>query len=92
MLGVETVRVSTFFCSFLRLPCLAAEQQGGVSRWRRRDCASKHSKAGLFFRENKAMNQELLRIVDNIARDKNIDKESIFVDPVSYTHLTLPTN
>ncbi|MCU0916457.1 MAG: transcription termination factor NusA [Planctomycetes bacterium] len=26
------------------------------------------------------MNQELLRIVDNIARDKNIDKESIFAD------------
>jgi len=26
------------------------------------------------------MNQELLRIVDNIARDKNIDKESIFTD------------
>lgn len=26
------------------------------------------------------MNQELLRIVDNIARDKNIDKESIFID------------
>src|SRR4030042_5056103 len=26
------------------------------------------------------MNQELLRILDNIARDKNIDKESIFVD------------
>jgi len=26
------------------------------------------------------MNQELLRIVENIARDKNIDKESIFVD------------
>ena len=26
------------------------------------------------------MNQELIRIVDNIARDKNIDKESIFVD------------
>jgi N utilization substance protein A len=26
------------------------------------------------------MNQELLRIVDNIARDKNIDKESIFRD------------
>ncbi len=26
------------------------------------------------------MNQELLRIVDSIARDKNIDKESIFVD------------
>jgi N utilization substance protein A len=26
------------------------------------------------------MNQELVRIVDNIARDKNIDKESIFVD------------
>jgi len=26
------------------------------------------------------MNQELVRIVDNIARDKNIDKESIFAD------------
>jgi len=26
------------------------------------------------------MNQELLRIVDNIARDKNIDRESIFID------------
>jgi len=26
------------------------------------------------------MNSELVRIVDNIARDKNIDKESIFVD------------
>ena len=26
------------------------------------------------------MNQELIRIVDNISRDKNIDKESIFVD------------
>ena len=26
------------------------------------------------------MNQELIRIVDSIARDKNIDKESIFVD------------
>ena len=26
------------------------------------------------------MNQELLRIVENIARDKNIEKESIFVD------------
>jgi transcription termination/antitermination protein NusA len=26
------------------------------------------------------MNQELIRIVDNIARDKNIDKESIFSD------------
>jgi len=26
------------------------------------------------------MNSELLRIVDNIARDKNIDKESIFID------------
>ncbi len=26
------------------------------------------------------MNQELLRIVDNIARDKNIERESIFVD------------
>jgi N utilization substance protein A len=29
---------------------------------------------------DKPMNQELLRIVDNIARDKNIDKESIFLD------------
>lgn len=26
------------------------------------------------------MNQELVRIVENIARDKNIDKESIFID------------
>jgi N utilization substance protein A len=26
------------------------------------------------------MNQDLLRIVDNISRDKNIDKESIFID------------
>ncbi len=26
------------------------------------------------------MNQELVRIIDNIARDKNIDKESIFAD------------
>jgi len=26
------------------------------------------------------MNQELVRIVDNIARDKNIDRESVFVD------------
>ncbi|MDO8302834.1 MAG: NusA N-terminal domain-containing protein, partial [Sedimentisphaerales bacterium] len=26
------------------------------------------------------MNQELIRIVDNIARDKNIEKESIFAD------------
>ena len=26
------------------------------------------------------MNQELLRIIENIARDKNIDKESIFLD------------
>ncbi len=26
------------------------------------------------------MNQELIRIVDNIARDKNIDRESIFLD------------
>ena len=31
-------------------------------------------------KEKRPMNQELLRIVDNIARDKNIDKESIFVD------------
>ena len=26
------------------------------------------------------MNQELVRIVDNIARDKNIDREAIFID------------
>ena len=26
------------------------------------------------------MNQELLRIIDGIARDKNIDRESIFAD------------
>src|SRR4030042_1950532 len=26
------------------------------------------------------MNQELIRIVENIARDKNIDKESLFTD------------
>jgi N utilization substance protein A len=35
---------------------------------------------GFYFGKKKTMNQELLRIVDNIARDKNIDKESIFVD------------
>ena len=28
----------------------------------------------------KVMNQELLRIVDSISRDKNIDKEEIFMD------------
>jgi N utilization substance protein A len=31
-------------------------------------------------RKKENMNQELIRIVDNIARDKNIDKESIFTD------------
>ena len=31
-------------------------------------------------KEKDTMNQELIRIVDNIARDKNIDKESIFQD------------
>jgi N utilization substance protein A len=31
-------------------------------------------------RKHKQMNQELLRIVENVARDKNIDKESIFAD------------
>ena len=31
-------------------------------------------------REKRTMNQELLRIVENIARDKNIDKEAIFAD------------
>ena len=31
-------------------------------------------------RKKENMNQELIRIVDNIARDKNIDKESIFAD------------
>jgi len=44
---VETVLVSTFFCTELG-------------------------------REN--MSQEVIRIVDNIAHDKNIDRESIFVD------------
>jgi len=34
----------------------------------------------IFERKKKTMNQELLRIVENIARDKNIDKESIFID------------
>jgi N utilization substance protein A len=35
----------------------------------------------LFYdREKDKMNQELLRIVENIARDKNIDKESIYAD------------
>ncbi len=35
----------------------------------------------LFYdREKDKMNQELLRIVENIARDKNIEKESIFAD------------
>jgi N utilization substance protein A len=33
-----------------------------------------------YYREKDKMNQELLRIVENIARDKNISKESIFVD------------
>jgi len=33
-----------------------------------------------FWLLEKQMNQELIRIVDNIARDKNIDKESIFTD------------
>jgi N utilization substance protein A len=32
------------------------------------------------YREKDKMNQELLRIVENISRDKNINKESIFVD------------
>jgi len=30
--------------------------------------------------EKDKMNQELVRIVDNISRDKNIDRESIFQD------------
>jgi transcription termination/antitermination protein NusA len=30
--------------------------------------------------ERRPMNQELLRIVENMARDKSIDKESVFVD------------
>jgi N utilization substance protein A len=34
----------------------------------------------IFRKEARAMNQDLLRIVENIARDKNIDKESIFTD------------
>ena len=36
--------------------------------------------AGFLLTRDRTMNQELLRIVDNIARDKNIDKESIFAD------------
>jgi len=35
---------------------------------------------GAWFWKRKTMSQELLRIVDNIARDKNIDRESIFLD------------
>jgi len=31
-------------------------------------------------RKQRQMNQELLRIIENVARDKNIDKESIFTD------------
>jgi len=31
-------------------------------------------------KEDDKMNQELIRIIENIARDKNIDKESIFQD------------
>lgn len=34
----------------------------------------------LFYESDRLMNQELVRIVENIARDKNIDKESIFAD------------
>jgi N utilization substance protein A len=33
-----------------------------------------------YYRKKDKMNQELLRIVENISRDKNIDKESIYVD------------
>jgi N utilization substance protein A len=45
-------------------------------------CPAKFFSAGPqnISQEEKTMNQELLRIVENIARDKNIDKESIFVD------------
>jgi N utilization substance protein A len=35
---------------------------------------------GIAAAKGKRMNQELVRIVDNIARDKNIDRESIFQD------------
>ena len=40
------------------------------------------SMVSIFFRGGKQrqMNQELLRIIENVARDKNIDKESIFAD------------
>lgn len=38
------------------------------------------SRSFFWYVEKGIMNQELLRIVDNIARDKNIDKESIFAD------------
>ena len=41
---------------------------------------ARHPKIGAGLGKERTMNQELLRIVDNIARDKNIDRESIFVD------------
>jgi len=64
---VETIEVSAFFCPALIL---------GVGWcWFR-----KRKEIGAGLRTGKTMNQELLRIVDNLARDKNIDKESIFID------------
>ena len=39
---------------------------------------------------------EMLRLIDSISRDRNVDKETLLTDleqamAVSYTHLTLPT-
>jgi ribosomal protein S24E len=51
-----------------------------LSEIRSRCRAGIRKEIGAELRREKTMNQELLRIVDNIARDKNIDKESIFVD------------
>ncbi|HOV77291.1 MAG TPA: transcription termination factor NusA, partial [Sedimentisphaerales bacterium] len=48
---------------------------GKESKWELHSCHFFFGSYG-----NRIMNQELLRIVDNIARDKNIDKESIFAD------------
>ena len=49
------------------------------------------------------MNEELARVIDSVSKDKGIEKEIILEavnesvvsaahKPVSYTHLTLPTN
>ena len=42
------------------------------------------------------MNREMLMLVDAISREKNVERDVVFgaveSAPVSYTHLTLPTN